>query len=85
MTLDERIAAVVRDVLADQLAERAWPAVFNLQGAATYMATSPKVVKALVDAGELPCLRVGGQYRIARVQLDALLARGAAVDLGAVG
>jgi excisionase family DNA binding protein len=47
--------------------------IFTTREAATYLKVSPVTVYRLAAKGELPCQKVGGQWRFSRTALDAFL------------
>lgn len=51
------------------------PAYFSVLELARYLGVSRRTAYNLVAAGEVPSVRVGGQYRIPRADLERLLAR----------
>ena len=50
------------------------PPLLTYQGAADYLAVSPRTVRQLVHDGALPVVRVGGSVRIRRAALEAYVA-----------
>lgn len=86
MDLTEQIAAVVRQAVVEAMAQDTRPRALNLEESARYLGgTTPKVVKHLIESGELPALRVGNRFYVGTGQLDALLARGAVVRTARAG
>lgn len=81
MDLNEQIKTVVRDAVAEALTREPRPRGLSIEAAARYLGgTSPQAVKALIEAGELPALKVGNRTYIGTPALDDLLARGAVVQ-----
>jgi excisionase family DNA binding protein len=53
------------------------PAYFSVLELAAYLGISRRTAYALVNKGAVPSVRVGGQHRIPREELDRQLAEGA--------
>ncbi|HVV37970.1 MAG TPA: helix-turn-helix domain-containing protein [Acidimicrobiales bacterium] len=51
------------------------PMVFTYDEVASLLRTSDRTVRRLVRAGDLPVIKVGGQPRVARADLDDYVAR----------
>ena len=51
------------------------PAYFSVRDLARYLGVSRRTAYNLVAAGDVPSVRVGGQYRIPRADLERLLGR----------
>jgi excisionase family DNA binding protein len=47
--------------------------IFNVREAAAYLKVAPVTIYRLATKGELPCQKVGGQWRFLQRALDAFL------------
>lgn len=55
------------------------PAALNEREAATYLAISPRKLWELASCGKVPCIRIGAAKRYRVTDLDAFLAKLAAI------